>query len=71
MTKPKPKPATLPPELISLQAAAARVDVHVDTIRRQITLGRLTGYKLGERVMRVDPNEVAGLFRPTRKADAS
>jgi len=44
--------------LESLQDAADRLGVSVSTIRRQIAAGKLTGYRLGPRILRVNPEEV-------------
>ncbi|MDV6292250.1 helix-turn-helix domain-containing protein [Rhodococcus aetherivorans] len=53
--------------LVSLAAAAAEYGVHPRTIRRRISDGTITGYKLG-RLIRVDPDEVAAAFRPMAAA---
>ena len=60
--------------LESLQNAADRLDVSVSTIRRLIADGRLTGYRLGNRILRVNPEEVdqtlqatTAWARPTRR----
>jgi len=57
--------------LESLQRAGARKGVHPKTIRRRIASGELTGYKLGDRLVRVDAAEVDRLFKliPTAKSD--
>jgi hypothetical protein len=57
-----------PAELIPVKEAAARYHVHHTTLRRQIALGNLTGYMLGARVLRVDPAEVAAIFRTVRNS---
>lgn len=49
---------------ISVQEAAHRTGVHVDTIRRYISQGRLTGYRLGKRLIRVDQAELDALMTP-------
>ena len=49
---------------VSQQEAAARWSVHVDTIRRLVAGGKVTGYRLNRRVMRVDLAEVDACFRP-------
>jgi excisionase family DNA binding protein len=63
------KIAELPAELISMKEAAARYHMHQDALRRKISEGKLTGYKFGQRIMRVDPVEVAALFQviPTHR----
>ena len=52
------------PEYISQQTAAARWDVSVDVIRRLIARGKLTGYRLNNRIIRVNVDEVDACFRP-------
>ena len=49
--------------LVSLAQAADEYGVHPRTIRRRISDGTITGYKLG-RLIRVDLDEVAAAFRP-------
>lgn len=49
-------------KFISQEAAAERWDVSVDTIRRQIAAGKLTGYRLGGRIIRVDQAELDACF---------
>lgn len=51
--------------LESLQDAADRLGVSVSTIRRQIAAGKLTGYRLGTRILRVDPEEVDRTLQTT------
>lgn len=55
---------------IRQEAAAERWDVSVDTIRRLISAGKITGYRLNSRIIRVDQDEVDACFRqiPTVKA---
>ena len=52
------------------EVAAERWDVSVDTIRRLIAAGKVTGYRLNGRVIRVDLDEVDAAFRriPTRSS---
>lgn len=61
-----------PKRLAPLSRAAEHLAVSVDTIRKYITDGRLTGYRLGPRELRVDMDEVEALPkavpRPTRNA---
>jgi excisionase family DNA binding protein len=61
-----PKAQTSPEvrQFASIQEAARRCDVHPDTIRRRISSGQLTGYRLGGRIIRVDVAEVEALLRP-------
>lgn len=51
-------------KFVTQNAAAERWDVSVDTIRRLIAAGKLTGYRLNGRVIRVDLAEVDACFRP-------
>lgn len=47
---------------IRQEAAAERWDVSVDTIRRLISAGKLTGYRLNSRIIRVAQDEVDACF---------
>lgn len=51
-------------QLTTLQDAADAYAISVDTLRRRIAGGELTGYRMGRRVLRVDLAEVDALFRP-------
>lgn len=51
--------------LESLQDAADRLGVSVSTIRRLIADGKLTGYRLGNRILRVNPEEVDQTLQST------
>lgn len=51
--------------LESLQDAADRLGVSVSTIRRLIADGKLTGYRLGNRILRVNPQEVDQTLQTT------
>lgn len=57
---------------ITLAEAASRCGVTVKTIRNRIADGSLVGYRIGPRLLRVDPAEVDALMRPipaaTRRA---
>lgn len=44
--------------LVSLAVAAERLDVCPRTIRRYIAAGRLTAYRIGPRLIKVDPVEI-------------
>ena len=57
---------------LSLAAAAQRFDCSERTIRRMISNGELTGYRVGKRLVRVDATEVAALARviPTTRTVA-
>jgi excisionase family DNA binding protein len=48
----------------TLAQAAGRTGVSTKTLRRRIAEGQLTGYRLGSRLIRLDPVEVDGLLRP-------
>lgn len=45
--------------LDSIQVAAGIAGVHPKTIRRWIAEGRITGYRMGPRLVRVDLDELA------------
>jgi excisionase family DNA binding protein len=49
---------------ISQADAAARLHVSVKTIRRRIAEGTLTAYRVGPKLIRLDPAEVDALLRP-------
>lgn len=61
MAKKASQPAT---KFISQPEAAARWNVSVDTIRRLIAAGKVTGYRLNNRVIRVDVSEIDAAFKP-------
>lgn len=42
----------------SVGDAAARVGVSTKTVRRWIASGQLAGYRMGPRLLRVDPDDV-------------
>lgn len=50
--------------LVGLSAAAAYADVSTRTLRRYIAQGRLTGYRVGPRLVKVDLTELDELARP-------
>lgn len=50
--------------LESIPHAADYVGVSSKTIRRMISRGELTGYRVGPRIIRVDLNQLDGLLRP-------
>lgn len=50
--------------LVSLAEAADYAGVAPRTIRRYIAAGRVTGHRLGPRLIRVDLNELDALLRP-------
>lgn len=56
--------------LITLAEAAESLTLDEKTIRRYISSGMLTGYRIGPRVIRVDAAEVEALARPIPSAVA-
>ncbi len=50
--------------LVSLAVAATHADVSTRTLRRYISHGRLTGYRVGPRLIKVDLNELDAMARP-------
>lgn len=48
----------------TLAQAAARYGVHPKTIRRRVADGTITAYRIGPRLVRVDPDEVDAAFAP-------
>ncbi len=51
-------------DLASLTDAAEHAQVSTRTLRRRISDGSLTGYRMGPRLIRVDLNELDALMRP-------
>lgn len=54
--------------LASLATAAEYVDVNVRTLRRWIAEGRLTGYRVGPQLIKVDLNDLDAMIRPVPSA---
>jgi len=54
----------------SVGEAAARVGVSTKTVRRWIASGQLAGYRMGPRLLRVDPDDVDAMLTlvPTARA---
>lgn len=50
--------------LVSISAAADHIACSDRTIRRLIADGRLTGYRIGNRILRVDLNQLDSLLQP-------
>lgn len=50
-------------KLISLEDAAETYGVSTRTLRRYISDGRITGYRVGPKLIRVDPEELKTAFR--------
>lgn len=49
---------------LTIAEAAERLHVSTKTIRRYIASGRLTGYRVGTHLIRLNPSEVERLLRP-------
>src|SRR5882757_2000541 len=58
-----------PQRLVSLATGAAYADVSTRTLRRYIAQGRLTGYRVGPRLVKVDLNELRNLACPIPAAE--
>jgi excisionase family DNA binding protein len=54
----------------SLAAGAEYAHCSIKTLRRRISDGSLTGYRMGPRLIRVDLNELDTLLRPIPTAGA-
>lgn len=63
MPHPRPRPVA-GRRLASIDDAAAYLACSPKTIRRFISAGRLTGYRAGPRILRVDLNEVDAALVP-------
>jgi len=50
--------------LDSIHGAASTAGVHPSTIRRWISQGRITGYRMGPRLIKVDLDELARMLTP-------
>jgi len=50
--------------LVSINQAAEYADICTKTVRRRISDGSLTGFRMGSRIIRVDLNELDELLRP-------
>lgn len=57
--------------LESLTNAAEQYGVTTKTLRRWISAGRITGYRFGPRMLRVDLDEIDALLRPLATGGAS
>lgn len=60
--------ASTAPARISIAQAAERAGVSRDTIRRRIADGSLPAYRMGPRLIRLDPADVDALLRPVPAA---
>jgi excisionase family DNA binding protein len=58
------RPAPIPPQYETMAEVAARYSVSTKTLRRRIAEGKLTAYRFGPHLIRVDPAEVDALLRP-------
>ncbi|WP_287216844.1 helix-turn-helix domain-containing protein [Rhodococcus sp. (in: high G+C Gram-positive bacteria)] len=58
----------VPRRLVSIPQAAEEFGVCSRTIRRYISAGRITGYRFGPRMIRVDLNEIDSMMRPMSAA---
>ncbi len=56
--------ATTPKTYETVAEAVERTGVSTKTIRRRIAEGRLTGYRFGPTLIRLNPAEVDALLRP-------
>ncbi|WP_137875254.1 helix-turn-helix domain-containing protein [Rhodococcus sp. Q] len=54
--------------LASIPQAADEYGVCTKTIRRYISAGRITGYRFGPRMIRVDLDEIDAMMRPLATA---
>jgi excisionase family DNA binding protein len=57
-------PPALARKYATIEAEAERLAVNPRTIRRMIARGQLTGYRFGDRLIRLDRAEVDSLMRP-------
>ena len=57
--------------LASLQVGAEYAGVHVNTLRRRIAEGAVTGYRFGPRLIRVDLDELDAMLRAIPAGRAS
>lgn len=55
---------TLKRRFVSIAEAAEYLNVTTRTIRQMIADGRLTGYRSGKRLVRVDLNQVDAAMKP-------
>lgn len=61
---------TSEPLYVPLDVAAARLSITVPGLRKFIAEGRITGYRLGKRAIRVDVRELDALLTPIPSAKA-
>ena len=70
MSKPTP-PSAVERRLASLERAAAYLDTSERAIRRSIAEGRITGYRFGPRLIRVDLDEIDTKLVPIPTVDGA
>lgn len=63
-TRAKPRAQAQQPEMISLNEAASRLDVHYRTVRRWISEGRLNAVRVGPHLLKVDVAELDKIVKP-------
>lgn len=56
-------------QLLTMRQAADLLGVNERTIRRYISAGRLTAYRVGPRFIRLDRRELDDLFQPVPAAN--
>jgi hypothetical protein len=57
-----------PPRLAPLTAASAYAGLSIKTLRRYIISGRITGYRVGPKLIQVDLDELDAITRPVPAA---
>ena len=51
-------------QLISLDAVAEEIGISKRSVRRLVSTGELRAFKIGERTVRVDTDDIAAVLRP-------
>ncbi|WP_094360024.1 helix-turn-helix domain-containing protein [Mycobacterium marinum] len=64
-------PTSAPAQLISLQEAADRLGVCYRTARRYVSDGRLTGFRVGPRQVKVSAEDLDALVEPVGQGGGS
>lgn len=67
---PSTRPHDLPRRYASIDATAEYIGVSPKTVRRLISAGTLTGYRIGPRLLRVDLAELDQAAHPIPTADS-
>jgi excisionase family DNA binding protein len=62
---------TLPVTYITINAAAERLSCHPKTVRRLVSAGQLTAFRVGPRMLRLDVAEIDKVLRPVPTVKAS